>query len=449
MRDLLVVAIFAVSLLYALRYPFVGLLSYFWVSFMNPHRFSWGFAYDLPLAMVAAAVTFGSVLFHSKELKFPRTREAYLFLLLWLFITITTVNAIYPEDAWIAWQRIAKIYLMTFVAMLLITTRLRLLYFMLAIIAYIGLIGVKGAIFGILSGGQYKIWGPPDSFIADNNGMGLAMVMIVPLCFILKDDFEKKWQRYALAGVGFALVASTILTYSRGALVGLAAIGFFLFLKSKNKIIVALTLVAVIGLGLSVLPSQWFDRMNTIKSHEEDDSANMRRNSWWMSFNLARSHLLGGGFECFTLEQYQLYAPNPDLGRARTAEGTFVGSTAHSIYFEVIATQGFIGFAIFMSCLISILFSLRRLNRISRYLPDAGWISTYSRALTVSIIGFMASGAFLSLAFFDLFWAIFAAAVCFKFIVLSGNWIEESEFSYPPLQKVIAHQNGESELCKT
>jgi hypothetical protein len=61
----------------------------------------------------------------------------------------------------------------------------------------------------------------------------------------------------------------------------------------------------------------------------------------------------------------------------------------------------------------------------------------------------MASGAFLSLAFFDLFWAIFAAAVCFKFIVLSGNWIEESEFSYPPLQKVIAHQNGESELCKT
>ena len=57
MRDLAILLVFAVGILFALRNPFVGLMVYMWISVMNPHRYAWGFAYSLPLAMGAAAVT--------------------------------------------------------------------------------------------------------------------------------------------------------------------------------------------------------------------------------------------------------------------------------------------------------------------------------------------------------------------------------------------------------
>jgi probable O-glycosylation ligase (exosortase A-associated) len=422
MRDLIVVAIFGVSLIFALRNPFIGVLVFYWISFMNPHRYSWGFAYYLPLAMVAALVTFISAIFNFKQLKFPKTRETCLFLLLWIFITITTNFALYPDTAWRVWNTISKIFLMIVVTMLVVTTRERLLYFTLAIIAYVGFIGVKGAIFGVLTGGQYKIWGPPESYLSDNNDVGIAMVMLTPLCFLVKDMVKKKWQSYGLFGVGISSIISGVLTYSRGAFVGLAAMGFFYFLKARHKIIVAIAGLIIVGAGLNFLPPQWFDRMTTIQTYEMDRSAMQRINSWWFSFRLAQARALGGGFGCFTPEQYLIHSPNPDINVSESQ-----AHTAHSIYFEVMATHGFGGLMIYLLCLISMLISLRQLDRIGRRLPNAGWISSFSRAFTVSILGFMVCGAFLSRAFYDLFWTIYAASVCLKSIVYSGNWIEMPE----------------------
>ncbi len=412
---------------FALRNPFMGVLAFFWISFMNPHRYSYGFAYTFPFALIAAAVTLVSVLINFNELKFPKIKEAYLFIIFWLFVSLTTMFAIYPDPAWQKWVLVNKIFLMTLIAMLVITTRKRLTYFTLAIIIYIGFRGVSGAIFGILTGGQYKVWGPEDTFISDNNDIGLAFVMIVPLCFFIKNTLEKKWQSYGVLAIGVTSIIAAILTYSRGALVGLFMIGAMSILKSKHKFLIAAASFIVILIGIRFLPPNWFDRMNTIKTYQEDRSANQRINSWWFSYNLACNKFLGGGFECFEMEQYAIYAPNIELAAVSSANGSHVAGTAHSIYFEVLATQGFIGLAIYLSCLIAILMSLRRVGRISRYLPNAGWVAGYSRAFSVSIIGYMANGAFLSRAFFDLFWAIYAAAACLVFMIYTGAGVEMPE----------------------
>lgn len=441
MRDAIIVLIYAIALIYALRRPFVGVMVYFWISFMNPHRYTWGFAYSLPLAMGAAAVTFLSIAINHRELKFPRALETGLFFLLWIYTAITSALAFYPDWAWQYWETVTKIFLMTFIAMTLITTRERLRYFILLIIGSIGFIGIKGAIFGLATGGQYLVWGPPESFIADNNSVGLAMVMITPLCLLMRDLFDKKWQKLALLGFGIGVIISAVLTYSRGALVGLMVVGFFYFLNSKHKIAILITMIVVMVTAVNVLPAAWFERMNTIKTYEEDRSANMRLNSWKMSINIAKANFFGGGFDCFSLDQYEKYAPDPDLGRAKTDDGQFVGSTAHSVYFEVLATQGFLGLAIYLSCLLFALVSLRRLVVLSTKAPEFAWISGYGRALFVSIIAFMASGTFLSRAFFDLFWALFAAAVCLKVIVYSGNWIEADQDGVDDSEKLTSAQN--------
>jgi len=305
------------------------------------------------------------------------------------------------------------------------------IYFLLALVAFVGFVAVKGAVFGVLTGGRYMVWGPPDSFLADNNALGLATVMVLPICFQLRELTRKKWQSRAMLVVGVCLIISTVLTYSRGALVGLLTVGIFYFVVSKQKVRVLLVGTFLVVVALNVLPSTWFDRMNTIKTYEEDGSANMRLNSWTMSWNLAKDNPLGGGFDCFRLEQYHRYSPNPELGKAG-GRGGVGGSTAHSLYFEVIATQGFGGFTIYMAALGFMLLTLMRINRNARAAPDEEWLSSVSRGLLVSILGFMSCGAFQSKAFYDMFWAIYACGVGLAYVVDSGAWVEGAQTAPAP-----------------
>jgi len=394
---------------------------------MAPHRYSWGFAYHQPLALIAALVTLVSALLHFKDLKLAKTRETFLFVIFWIFLTVTSMFALSSQSAWNEWNNVSKIFLMVFLTIIVIKTKKQLQYFLLAIIGFVGFLSIKGALFGILTAGRYRIWGPPESNLADNNFVGVAMVMIIPLCFFLKNSFEKKWQTYGVLIIGFASLISAVLTYSRGALVGLVALGIAYLLQTRHKIVIFIMFIIIVGIGYNVLPSIWFERMDTIETYQEDASANQRIDSWWFCYNLARTRLLGGGFDCFTPELYYLYAPNPEINIKQKEDGTLEAHTAHSIYFQVLAEHGFIGLSIYMICILSIIFSMRKLDKISKKLPNAGWISDYSRAFIVSIIGFMACAAFVSRAYFELFWVIYAAAISFKSIVFSGKWTGRDE----------------------
>jgi len=427
MRDLVVIILFIVLIGLSLRKPFLGVLTYYWISLMAPHKYTWGFSNTQPLAMIAAIVTIISAIIHLKELHFPKTRETFLFLLFWFFITLTTFFSIYPDQAWISWQEASKVFIMVLLSITIVNTKQKLHYFLLAIVIFIGLISVKGAIFGILTGGNYKVWGPPDSNLQDNNFVGVAMVMLIPLCFFLSQLAAQKWVSLMLFVTGICSIITAVLTYSRGALIGLAVIFLLYLLRTKRKIINITALTSIVVIGINVLPSQWFDRMETINTYEEDASANQRLEAWRFSFNMAKANFLGGGFNCFSPEQYYLYSPVPDINIKKEADGQLVANTAHSIYFEVMAEQGFIGLTIYLLCLFSALFSLFKLNRLAKMIPNAKWIENYSKALSTAIIGFMACAAFVSRAYFELFWVFYAAVICLKYIVYSENWVDAVE----------------------
>jgi putative inorganic carbon (hco3(-)) transporter len=420
MRDIILVLMYGGALAWAIKQksPFTALLVYFWISFMNPHRYSWGFAYDLPLAMGAAVVTFFTLVLKYDDIKFPYTRETYLFCSLWAFTTLTTIFSMYPDYAWIEWNILFKINLMLLITLVIVHSKDRLIRYLVSIILFIGFVGIKGAIFGFTTGGKYRVWGPPDSFLEDNNGLGLALVMLIPLCLFMKDLFHQKWKQLLVFGVAGALTISAILTYSRGALIGLLAVGGYYLLYAKHKIRAIILAVVVVGVAYTTLPDEWFNRMKSIGEFEEDRSANMRLNSWSMSFNLAQHHPLGGGFDCFTIENYDKYAPDPELGRLNSGNGV---STAHSIYFQVLATQGFGGLFLYLITILSMIISLFKIDKIGRVIPSVHWVSSISRGLIGSTVGFLASGAFLSLAFFDLYWSLFTAGIALKTIVYSGE----------------------------
>src|SRR6056297_3311494 len=129
MRDLLILAIVAVGAFIALRRPWVGVMLWNWLSIMNPHRFAWGIAYSAPLAAAAAGSTLLGLLFTRDRQSPFQGAPAWWFAAFTVWITITWVGGIDPSGDYPQWDKVIKIYLMTFVALALLITRLQILLF--------------------------------------------------------------------------------------------------------------------------------------------------------------------------------------------------------------------------------------------------------------------------------------------------------------------------------
>ena len=224
MRDLFVtLAVFATLPLILWR-PWLGVLAWSWLGYMNPHRLTWGFAYDLPFAMMIALTTLVALLASKEPKRIPWTRETILLLVLIAWMFMTTVFALWQAPAWEQWAKVLRIMLMTYVTMMLITDEHRIKMLMFVIALSLGFYGFKGGIFTLTGGSVHSVMGPAKSFIGDRNSIGLALIMTVPLLHYLQMQMTRWYARYALlAGIGLTLVA-IVGTHSRGALVGIVAI---------------------------------------------------------------------------------------------------------------------------------------------------------------------------------------------------------------------------------
>ena len=99
MRDLVLVAIVVGSLPFAVARPFIGVLMWTWIGFMNPHRLTWGFAFDMPFALMIAAATLLGLLFARDRRPIPRTRESLLLVAFWVVVALSTAFAMFPDLA--------------------------------------------------------------------------------------------------------------------------------------------------------------------------------------------------------------------------------------------------------------------------------------------------------------------------------------------------------------
>jgi len=191
--------------------------------------------------------------------------------------------------------------------------------------------------------------------------------------------------------IGTAIAA--VGSYSRGALLGGGAMLSFLWLKSKNKAGTGVAVIAMVAIIALVMPPQWFERMNTIDNYKEDDSAMGRINAWQFAINVATHNVLGGGFNVFSPRQFMVYAPDP-----------LAYHVAHSIFFQVLGDHGFVGLAMFLFLIVAVWRTGTRIIKFCGNAADMKWASDLAKMLQVCVIGYVVSGAFLSLAYFDLYY---------------------------------------------
>ncbi len=398
MRDLLVTAIIFAGLVFVINNPYVGVLLWSWVGYMNPHRLGWGFAYHFPFALLIAAVTVFSLIVSRKKLQFFWHPAIGWLIFLNIWFIVTTVFSLQPEDSWAQLNKVFKIQFFIFVTLWVMNDRIKIDSLVWVITASIGFFGFKGGIFTLISGGEHHVLGPEGSFIAGNTEIGLALVMILPLIWYLYLHAQKKWIRTGLM-LSLPLVAIAILgTQSRGAFLAIAAIGFFLWLKSRKKLVPLLVILLMIPFVVMFMPQSWHDRMNTIQDYEEDASAVGRINAWTFATRMTNARpLTGGGFESFNERNYEYYAPG-----LVDRSGRIHYPDVHSIYFEILGEQGYVGLIIFLMLGWIAWRTANKIMNLTRNREEHRWAYDLASMIQVGYVGYAVGGAFLGLAYFDL-----------------------------------------------
>lgn len=406
MRDIAIAALILSTLPFILRRPWIGVLTYAWLSLMTPYRFAFGFAYSFPFVQVVAIFTLVALLVHRDQARFELSLPLVLLILFPMWTCVTTMFAFEPVDAADRLIDLLKAFLFVLVSAVVLRTRRQIDWMIWVIVVSIGFYGVKGGAFTILTGGGGRVMGPPGtSYLSDNNAIAVALIMVVPLMYYLRVESSSRLVRHGLLAAMLLSAMAIIGTYSRGGFLAIGAMLVFLWLKSKQKLLLTVLFVGLVPLALTTMPAIWTERMNSISTYEQDTSAMGRINTWWMAFNVANDRpIVGGGFNMYTPSTFARYAPNPEDVHS-----------AHSVYFQMLGEHGYVGLLIFLSIGISAWVAARRTIARSRDRADLTWAAHLAQAVQVSMVGYAVGGAFVNIAYWDLiYYEVVLVAIVYK-----------------------------------
>ncbi|MFK8027431.1 MAG: putative O-glycosylation ligase, exosortase A system-associated [Gammaproteobacteria bacterium] len=417
MRDILLTLIVFGFIPFILVRPYLGILVWSWLGFMNPQRLCFGFAYDFPFSKIIALVTIIAFFYYKDKILPKGSGLLWILICYTLWVSFTTYSALYPDEAVAALSQFLKIMAIAFLITVMASDRNKINALVITIVASLGVFGLKGGVFTALTAGVYRVWGPPESFIADNNALGLALVMILPLMWYLHSISVKKLYRNSTMILMICTALAILGTQSRGGFLALMAMTGFLVMKSKAKFKVAAVVIIMAPLLYVFMPQSWHDRMDTIKNYQQDESAMMRINAWEFSINLANDYpVVGGGYKTFSEELFKRYSERPEV--------PWTGP--HSIYFQSLAEHGYVGLVIFLLMLIFLYRTMAKIIKMAPKYEDMLWMRNLAAMIQVSLVGYMVAGLFLEMATFDLLYALIAIGIAMN-TLLHKRQRQESE----------------------
>jgi probable O-glycosylation ligase (exosortase A-associated) len=190
----------------------------------------------------------------------------------------------------------------------------------------------------------------------------------------------------------FAVIGS----YSRGALLALAAVAGFFWLKSSTKLMTGIILAVALAGAIAFMPERWSDRMWTIQGYDRDSSAEGRLDVWHSAWIIAVSRpLVGGGFDVtYTQPSIQRFVPDA------------TPRAVHSIWLEILAEHGFPTFFVWFGITIAAAVYARRIVKHATGVPGMEWAVNLAEMAQVSIIAYFSGGTFLSLSYWDYYFTI-------------------------------------------
>lgn len=340
-------------------------------------------AVPLPLILLLT----GYVLISYTPKDFLRTTQAKIFIFLVLSVGSGLIHGFIQSYAFEPFKQWIGYTLLVFVSFYILDSVKRingLLAMLVGLMVYLSLTNFD--MFMSAREGFFRA----GYFLGDGNDFAWGLNFVLPLSLYLFLTTKNVF-RYAYLGATVLLGFGIIGTQSRGASLALAAACGFLWLMVSKKKVRGLVVISVATiLVLSIAPNSYFERMGSIANYQEDSSAEGRLHAWNKAFLMALDHpILGVGAGSF----------NSAYGREYRGEDDPVRwISTHSIYFKVLAENGFTG----LFALLLLLWTNYKTNRdLKRFLKAHGHDSSLfpkqlPDMLSASLVAFSVAGTFLT-----------------------------------------------------
>ncbi|HSA30851.1 MAG TPA: O-antigen ligase family protein [Candidatus Omnitrophota bacterium] len=410
--------------------PFFGLYLFTVMLYIKPAIFGAIFA-SMRVTLLVGALTFFALFFHSRKnggLRFFDDVQSKWLVAFGVVMCLSLATSIWKSNTVGFIGNFLKIYIAYFLITNLLDALKRfraIVWAMVLSMLYIGVTSIK-SYYGS-GGGDGRMFGAySGALFGDPNDMALGFTMLIP--FLYFDLFRgrgilRKIIQLGIMGVFFW---SIVLTQSRGGTIGLMVMFFVLWLKNKRKVLVAVLGILILSAGWQIAPQSYRDRILSIQTAADDDNAAISRmDAWKAGVNMMKSRVFGVGGGNFG-EGFVLYRPSD----AVDVQG--VRRASHNMFIQVGGETGLPGLIIFLFMLGE---TFKGLNRTKRGMTeDGGWkiernkeIVLLADATFVSLVGYCASGFFLSQGYNFVLYYLVAFSVVLEHISNQENEIGKIE----------------------
>lgn len=412
MRDLIFVAFLAAFFAGGFRKPFLFVLAYVYIDIVSPQRLTYILLNSVPISLIAVGLCVaGWALVDDKRDSRVGPRQLLILLLL-LYCWLTTRNADFPVEALDKWGWVWKALAFAAFLPLTLRTKLRIEALLLIMILSASSIIIVGGIKTIASGGGG--YGSLNLMVDNNSGLyegstiSTVAIAIIPLILwfsrygtIFRPDWKVRTFCYALV---FSCLLIPVGTSTRTGLLCIGLVAVLMLRDTKRKVLY-LGILGVLGLAaIPLLPSTFTDRMSTIKTYKADESASTRLAVWKWTWEYAKDHPLGGGFEMYRQNQIRY-----DTEKVEGQEGNLSidrkltidkARAFHSAYFEMLGEQGYPGLALWLIINLTGIIRMEVIrHRYRKAPPDQAWITPLAGALQSGHLVYLLGAAFIAIAF--------------------------------------------------
>jgi probable O-glycosylation ligase (exosortase A-associated) len=396
MRGLALILITVILVPAGLISPVIGIYGYVWFSLVRPDALAWMVGvYPMSLAL-ALSTLIGAARYVNRIGTLFRNPISVLLILLMVPIVMSAMFAVDPALAWPPLNLYLRIIMMALLLPVLLHSELELRRLLFIMAASLGFIGFKFGLFGVRAGGIQFSEGYA-GFLGDSNGLALAMVMAFPLCWYSMSLASSKWVRLGFLAMAGGTIATTVMTFSRGNSIGLAVILLLTAIRSQRKFLIVIMLLALAGPAVYLVYDKYVNRMSTIATYEEEQSASSRLVYARAALAMSRDYpVLGVGFGTTNY-----------IALSHRYLGYEAGQVVHNTYLQMLVDSGIIAFGLYITMLLTALVYLQRSKWRMRRLNSP--LVAYPLAFQTSLLGFCMGSTFYSRISLDLLYFVLMA----------------------------------------
>jgi O-antigen ligase len=388
-------------------FSFAAIFMFTAILYARPAEF-----YPSPLtasiALIVGVVTLGFFIPTQLSLEgtlTARPPEVNLVLLFCLTGLLSIPFAINREAAWVEFSGTFIRCVVIFIVIVNVVrteARLKSLIFLaMAAGIWLSVQAVNDYRLGLMTVEGYRAAGRGTGIFGNTNDMALHLVTILPISVALMVGSKGAARKLLYGACAAMMISAIVLSYSRGAFIGMLIVFLFIAWKlgSSRRLEIVFAVLALAGVIVLLAPDKYGSRLLSIfiPSLDAEGSADSRRGELFRSIYIALRHpLLGIG-----MGNYQ-----PEM--------SYKGLVTHNSYTQVAAEMGMSALVCYVMFIVT---PLKKLGQIARETFETRRDSRFyylALGLQASLIAYLISSFFLSVAYVWYVYYLVAYAVCLR-----------------------------------